>query len=177
MEIKAVIGANYGDEGKGLVTDFLVEKALKSKKNCLVVLNNGGAQRGHTVIRSKIRHVFHHFGSGTLQKVPTFISGLFIINPIVFMDEYKELVKYGVYPKAYISENAIVSTPYDMIINHIVSMYRKVHNSCGLGIWETECKRNKGWEIKTINWFIDHLKDNKVIREYLNERKEQLFYH
>lgn len=55
--INIVIGANYGDEGKGLVTN-----AITPATGCLV-LANGGAQRGHTVETKTFRPVFHHFGS------------------------------------------------------------------------------------------------------------------
>ncbi len=56
----AVIGANYGDEGKGLVTDFL---SSRFADDCTVVRFNGGAQAGHTVVApDERRHVFSHFG-------------------------------------------------------------------------------------------------------------------
>lgn len=46
MNIQAVIGSHYGDEGKGLITDYLASH----HKNTLVIRFNGGAQAGHTVI-------------------------------------------------------------------------------------------------------------------------------
>lgn len=59
MEAAVVIGANYGDEGKGLITDYL---AALDHSNTLVVRFNGGAQAGHTVqTPSGLRHVFSHF--------------------------------------------------------------------------------------------------------------------
>ena len=64
--IKIVIGANFGDEGKGLMTDYFCHQAEQRNENCIVVLHNGGAQRGHTVTTpTGIKHIFHHFGSGT----------------------------------------------------------------------------------------------------------------
>ena len=60
--INIVIGANYGDEGKGFVTNWLSNQY--DENNSIIILNNGGAQRGHTVESSNgFRHVFHHFGS------------------------------------------------------------------------------------------------------------------
>lgn len=57
MNYSAVIGANYGDEGKGLVTDWLTMNGGKT----LNVLTNGTCQRGHTVEHADgKRHVFHH---------------------------------------------------------------------------------------------------------------------
>lgn len=72
----AVIGAGYGDEGKGLMTDALVA-ALNGAAT--VVRFNGGAQAGHTVVAPRkgappLRHVFHHVGSGALAGAPTFLS-------------------------------------------------------------------------------------------------------
>lgn len=88
-EIKVVIGASYGDEGKGFMTDYFCKKA---DKPCITVLHNGGSQRGHTVISPDgRRHVFHHFGSGTFNGSDTYFADSFIVNPMVFAQEYKEL--------------------------------------------------------------------------------------
>ena len=65
QKIKIVIGANFGDEGKGLITDFF-SYCLPT----LVVMSNGGAQRGHTVDTADGKHhVFKHFGSGTFLEL------------------------------------------------------------------------------------------------------------
>ena len=87
MKISVVIGANYGDEGKGLATDYLASQGTKS----LVVRFNGGAQAGHTVVTPDgCRHVFHHFGSGVFAEADTFLSKFFIVNPILFRTEFEE---------------------------------------------------------------------------------------
>ena len=79
MKVDIVIGANYGDEGKGLFTEFLSQ----SPDNSIVVLVNGGSQRGHTVNDPTYgKHVFHHFGSGTLAGVPTYFAKSYLINPM-----------------------------------------------------------------------------------------------
>ena len=58
---QAVIGAGYGDEGKGLVVDALAHAA---GPGTIVVRTNGGAQAGHSVqTPDGRRHVFHHVGS------------------------------------------------------------------------------------------------------------------
>ena len=91
-DIKIVIGANFGDEGKGKLTDYYTKNA----DNCIVVCSNGGAQRGHTVLKSDgTRHVFHHFGSGTLNGADTYLPEDFILNPLVFREEWEELKKKG----------------------------------------------------------------------------------
>ncbi len=78
-DIKIVIGGSFGDEGKGLITNY-----FSQKKNSIVICSNGGAQRGHTVTSPDgIRHVFHHFGSGTFNGAATYLPEDFILNPIM----------------------------------------------------------------------------------------------
>lgn len=135
-----VIGANFGDEGKGLVTDYLCSVVPKDW-NKLGVLTNGGAQRGHTVVTPEgYRHVFHHFSSGSFVGTDTFCSEYFIVNPVLFIEEYAELnKKFNLAPKVFIHKNCIMTTIYDMMINQIFETSRGIakHGSCGLGIFET----------------------------------------
>ncbi len=136
-EIKVVIGASYGDEGKGLMTDCFCRNALEQEKNCITVLHNGGAQRGHTVsVKNGIRHVFHHLSSGTFSCSDTYFADTFIINPMVFADEHSFLLPDT---KIYCSPECRWSTPFDMMINQIAEDSRgeNRHGSCGFGIWET----------------------------------------
>jgi len=129
MRAVAIIGSNFGDEGKGLMTSYFADKLDKS----LVVRFNGGAQAGHTVCDKKTgkRTVFHHIGSGALEKRPTYLNENFIVNPLVFKKEWEETK-----PIVFISGAARVTLPYDIIINQeIEKRYR--HGSCGLGINET----------------------------------------
>lgn len=153
-DIKIVIGANWGDEGKGLMADY-----FSQKPNSIVVCSNGGAQRGHTVVApNKIRHVFHHFGSGTFNGASTYLSEDFICNPIIFRQEYNELKHLGYYPNIYINQNCMVTTPYDMMANQIIEENRgkNKHGSCGLGIYET-IKRYKAGV--TTLYVSDYIRD------------------
>lgn len=76
-DIKIVIGANFGDEGKGLMTDYFSQKS-----NSIVVCSNGGAQRGHTVTTpTAIRHVFHLLDQVHLiTQVHIYLRILFLIQ-------------------------------------------------------------------------------------------------
>ena len=68
--IKVIIGASYGDEGKGLATDFFGAGA--AGQETINVLTNGGPQRGHTAeLGDGRRHVFKHFGAATFRGAPT----------------------------------------------------------------------------------------------------------
>lgn len=61
-----VIGANFGDEGKGEVTNNICKRLKRDKDDVIInVRFNGGAQAGHTVRHDGHEHVFHHFGSGS----------------------------------------------------------------------------------------------------------------
>lgn len=149
-DIKIVIGANYGDEGKGLMTDYFASKVT----NGIVVRFNGGAQAGHTVTTPDgKRHIFGHFGAGTLAGLPTYLSEFYVVNPLLFMKEHQVLKDLGIAPETYIDPNCIVSTPYDMMINQIVEEFRgeNRHGSCGVGVNET-IERSAHLEYKiTIN--------------------------
>lgn len=133
---RAVIGANFGDEGKGLVTDFLC--AFQGAG--MVVRFNGGAQAGHTVVApGGERHVFSHVGSGTFAGVPTFLSQFFVCNPILFLRELEELAQLGLKPVVYAHPNCLITTFADMMINQHEENARgdARHGSCGVGVNET----------------------------------------
>lgn len=129
-----IVGAGYGDEGKGLMTDFFVNT---SPPNTIVVRYNGGAQAGHTVITPQANHhVFSHFGSGTFVGAATYLGSDFIVNPILFNIEHGELTNF--YPRVLVSTSARCTVPYDMLLNQAVEEARVVaHGSCGVGIFET----------------------------------------
>lgn len=131
MDAHVVIGANYGDEGKGLMTDFLVRRHSAD----VVVRFNGGAQAGHTVTDGDMRHVFSHFGSGTLAGAFTYLSRFFVCNPILFEEEFLRLLTP---PRVGVDPNAMVTTPWDMLLNQEAEKARSQrHGSCGVGFNET----------------------------------------
>lgn len=137
-QARIVIGANFGDEGKGLMTDYFAR--AQGGRGTLVARFNGGAQAGHTVVTEPgIRHVFSHFGAGTLAGAETLLTRHFIANPMVFGREHGALVRLGVSPRVQLDSRALITTPYDMLINEMVETTRGAgrHGSVGLGINET----------------------------------------
>lgn len=139
VNITVVIGANYGDEGKGHMVDYLADRAAKRGKRCLVVLSNGGAQRGHTVCTSsRNKHTFKHFGSGMFAWADTLIPKTFIVNPMMFEQEHRSLSGCG-WSNVYLTTSCMLTTPYEMIANMLIEDARgdQRHGSCGCGIWET----------------------------------------
>ena len=144
-ESKIVIGANFGDEGKGLTTNYFCEDALNRGLKPVVIFHNGTAQRGHTVdYTTKLRHVYHHFGSGTAKGVPTFFAKTFFIHPMTYTKEYYELLEQHLFPlklKGYVDPEAKVITPFDMLIDHVTENWiamqhdEREFGSCGFGSW------------------------------------------
>ncbi len=129
MSSKVVIGAGFGDEGKGLVTDWL----CRTCANPLVVRFSGGQQAGHTVVANNIRHVFSNFGSGTLQGVPSYFSRFCTIDPVGIINELNLLLEQGIQPLLFIDAQCPVTTPYDIARNQ----EHHPHGSCGVGVGDT----------------------------------------
>ena len=129
MANKAVIGLGFGDEGKGLFTDYLCSQS----ENPLVVRFSGGQQAGHTVVRDGIRHVFSNFGAGTLAGAPSYFSKFCTIDPIGIVNELSVLLAKGIEPLLFIDANCPVTTPYDVRHNQ----KNNQHGSCGLGFGDT----------------------------------------
>ncbi len=164
---KAVVGGSWGDEGKGLMTDFFADPST------IVVRYNGGAQAAHTVERPDgTRHVFHHFGSGTLRGARTFLSRFFICNPLLYFKERAELITKGYNPSIIVDPNAPVTTPFDMMINQMSEESRgdARHGSCGVGINET-LKRHEA-NIRPL-YAVDFLKDERHLRRALAEIRSE----
>lgn len=174
MTSRAVIGAGYGDEGKGHLVDYLCwEYGAR-----FVVRYCGGAQAGHTVQDGDFRHVFHHFGSGTRAGVPTYLGPHFISNPIVFQSERRSLLKKSFSE----SEDALrltadpagrVTTWVDMLINEIAETWRGSmrHGSCGMGINET-VERDLQHPINFMT-----LSDEALLKKRLDEIVEEWYPH
>lgn len=143
-DVKIVIGANFGDESKGLVSHYFSKEALSLGTTPITVFHNGTAQRGHTVDYSPtFRHVYHHFGCGTAEKTPTYFADTFLIHPMEFHREYEEELYPNkiIPPICYCSPEAKVITPFDMVVDHATEEHIAIMNgtreygSCGYGSW------------------------------------------
>lgn len=137
MDAALVLGLGYGDEGKGLVTDYL----CAGKRRPLVVRFSGGHQAGHTVVQPDgRRHVFSHVGSGTLRGAATYWSRWCTLYPTALASEAAALRALGVRPRLYVDNLAPVTTPYDVAYNRWRE--RKLgHGSCGVGFGATVARQ------------------------------------
>lgn len=146
MKSYAVIGAGFGDEGKGLMTDYLARRL----NSAVVARFNGGGQASHTVqTTSGKRHVFSHVGSGTFAGAGTYLGKNFIVNPYILDTEMAELQYLGYRPTIYCHENAPVTTIFDMALNAAAELSRgqQRHGSCGIGINETVTRHLAGFAL------------------------------
>lgn len=127
-----VVGAGFGDEGKGLTVSHLASKVEKP----LIVRFNGGHQAGHTVVKDNIRHVFSSFGSGTLHNHPTYWSENCTIYPIAFYNELQALLKNNIEPVFFAHPLCPITTPFDVFVNQNNDNNVK-HGTCGVGFGTT----------------------------------------
>ena len=160
QNVKVIIGASYGDEGKGLATDFF---GLREKGDVINVLTNGGPQRGHTVeLSDGRRHVFRHFGAASFRRAATYYAEQFLINPMEFVREYDELAGTDRQPEAFMHPACRFTTPWDILVNQAAQELRGINNSCGYGIWETVLRCRKGAGSRTFGEC-----DEAAVREVL----------
>lgn len=124
-EVKVVIGANFGDEGKGLVSYCLAKDAVEQGKNVLTVLYNGGVQRGHTAAGK----VYHCLGTGAAVGADTYYHNRFLVDPIAL---------WLTNEKPIIDPMCRVVLPCDVMNNRSkeLSAGKNRHGSCGMGIFE-----------------------------------------
>lgn len=111
--IKAVVGANWGDEGKGKITDMLAQEAD------IIVRFQGGANAGHTIVNDYGKFALHTLPSGVFYNHTTSIIGNGVaLNIPVFFKEYQEIVDRGVpAPKIMISDRAQIVMPYHILFD------------------------------------------------------------
>ncbi|MGR8935054.1 MAG: adenylosuccinate synthetase [Gammaproteobacteria bacterium] len=139
MAYRAVIGFGFGDEGKGLFTDYLCAHSEAP----LVIRFSGGQQAGHTVASSGIRHVFSNFGAGTLRNAPSYFAPFCTIDPIAIVNELTVLLHKGVKPQLYIDVDCPVTTPYDVLYNRM----NNHHGSCGVGVGATLLREERFYSL------------------------------
>ncbi|MDS0256097.1 adenylosuccinate synthase [Thermoplasmatales archaeon AK] len=109
--IAAVLGLQFGDEGKGKITDFL------SDKFNVVVRFNGGGNAGHTVVAQGKTYKFHLVPSGSLRSEVVILGNGMVIDPFALNQEIESLRASGCSSKILISKMAHVVTPMHKILD------------------------------------------------------------
>lgn len=106
MPVTAVIGAQWGDEGKGKVVDYLAERAE------YVVRFQGGNNAGHTIVVDGETYKLHLLPSGAVSGKDAVIGNGCVVDPSVLMEELQGLQERGVEFRLHLSDRAHLILPY-----------------------------------------------------------------
>ena len=111
--VKAIVGANWGDEGKGKITDML------AKESDIIVRFQGGANAGHTIVNNYGKFALHTLPSGVFYDHTTSIIGNGVAHDIEkLLGEVKSIEEKGVpTPKLLVSDRAQIVMPYHVLFD------------------------------------------------------------
>ena len=111
--VKAIVGACWGDEGKGKITDML------SETSDIIIRFQGGSNAGHTIINDYGKFALHLLPSGVFYDHTTSIIGNGVaLNIPYLIKEVNELVSKGVpKPKLLVSDRAQILMPYHILFD------------------------------------------------------------
>ena len=111
--VRAIVGANWGDEGKGKITDMLAQDSD------IIVRFQGGSNAGHTIINNYGRFALHLLPSGVFYGHTTSIIGNGVaLNIPYLIKEIRSLVEQGVpEPKVLVSNRAQILMPYHILFD------------------------------------------------------------
>lgn len=110
--VRAIVGANWGDEGKGKITD------MYAAESDIVVRFQGGANAGHTIINEKGKIVLHLLPSGVcFPHVTNVIGNGVALDVSQFKKEYEMLKEKGIEPNIKISERTLLVMPYHVLFD------------------------------------------------------------
>ncbi len=190
--VKAVVGANWGDEGKGKITDMLAESSD------IVIRYQGGANAGHTIINNFGKFALHTLPSGVFfPHITNIIGNGVALNIRVFSDELNSLKEKGVpAPNIMISDRCQVVMPYHILFDAyeeerlagrafgstksgIAPFYSDKYAKIGFQLnelYDDELMMNRLENVCTIkNTLLEHLYHKPLLdpRQIFEEMKEQ----
>ena len=157
--VKAVVGANWGDEGKGKITDTLADKAD------VVIRFQGGANAGHTIVNDYGKFALHTMPSGVFhQHIMNIIGNGVAFDITKFMKELNEITEKGVpMPQIMISDRVQVMMPYHVLFDTLeeARLAGKSFGSTKSGIapFYSDKFAKIGWQIN------EFFQDDDVIKE------------
>ena len=171
--VKAVVGANWGDEGKGKITDMLAEKAD------IIVRFQGGANAGHTIVNNYGKFALHTLPSGVFYNHTTSVIGNGVaLNIPILMKEIKSITDRNVpMPKILVSDRAQIVMPYHILFDQYEEerLGGKSFGSTKSGIapFYSDKYAKIGFQVSEL--FDDELLEEKVQR--VSEMKNVILEH
>lgn len=171
--VKAVVGANWGDEGKGKITDMLAEKAD------IIVRFQGGANAGHTIVNNYGKFALHTLPSGVFYNHTTSVIGNGVALDIpLLIKEVKSITDRNVpQPKILVSERAQMVMPYHILFDQYEEerLGGKSFGSTKSGIapFYSDKYAKIGFQVSEL--FDDELLEEKVQR--VSEMKNVILEH
>jgi adenylosuccinate synthase len=177
-----VIGLGFGDEGKGITTDFLAQQNPQS----VVIRCSGGQQAAHTVMIEDKKHIHSSFASGALRGLPSYFTEHCTIHPVFLLNERKELTEKNGNTELHIHPLAKVTTPFDVWQNR-TNVKNLEHGTCGKGIGATMKRQESPYKLfaadligprgmlieklKGIAYYYGFMNDNQLkeaLQDFLN---------
>ena len=171
--VKAVVGANWGDEGKGKITDMMAENAD------IIIRFQGGANAGHTIVNDYGKFALHTLPSGVFYSHTTSIIGNGVaLNIPVLFDEIKSITDRNVpMPKLLVSDRAQMVMPYHILFDQYEEerLGGKSFGSTKSGIapFYSDKYAKIGFQVSEL--FDDELLEEKVQR--VSEMKNVILEH
>lgn len=171
--VRAIVGANWGDEGKGKITDMLAAKAD------IIIRFQGGSNAGHTIINNYGKFALHLLPSGVFYNHTTSIIGNGVaLNIPYLIKEIKEVTEKGVpEPKILVSDRAQLLMPYHILQDTYeeARLAGKAYGSTKSGIAPFYSDKFAKIGIQVSELFDDEILDEKV--EKICTLKNVLFKH
>jgi adenylosuccinate synthase len=169
-----ILGAQWGDEGKGKIVDLLSENAD------IVVRYQGGANAGHTVSFDGKTYILHLLPSGIFhQNVTCVIGNGVVIDPIALMDEIEMVKSAGVDIKGrlLISHNAHLIMPYHKLLDKIYDQGEDKIGTTGRGIGPAYVDKYARVGIKVVDLLDREILSRKLRKniEAKNEILEKIY--
>lgn len=176
MTSLALVGAQWGDEGKGKITDFLAERAE------IVVRSQGGNNAGHTVEVGNEQYKLHLIPSGILypEKICIIGNGV-VIDPKALLEEIEYLHQKGITTdNLFISDRAHIILPYHKIIDALMEESKKEEEQIGTtkkGIGPAYMDKTERIGIRICDLMDENIFRKKLKRnlELKNEILEKLY--
>lgn len=164
---KVIIGAQWGDEGKGKIVDYLASKAD------LVVRFNGGNNAGHTVVVNNVRYPLSLLPSGVLWKKHLLISQGVVVNPQILLKEIDFFTRSNVKPKLSVDFRVNIVMPYHKWLDEATEESKgdKKVGSLKLGIGYCYEDRNNRHGIRLEDLINPVILKKKLTEEYYLKKK------